>query len=110
MQLYCARPRCLRMHTLNLSYQNNHRILGEYVRFQSLFTHHYGMVRYTHAISFMEISIIYVFSMEGGELFNRIRLRHEKPFTEREAAHIILMIAKAVAHLHRMDMVCNSLY
>lgn len=48
--------------------------------------------------------------MEGGELFNRIRQRHEKPFTEREAAHIILMIAKAVAHLHRMDMVCSSSY
>jgi serine/threonine protein kinase len=43
--------------------------------------------------------------MEGGELFNRIRQRHEKPYTEREAAHIILMIAKAVAHLHHMDMV-----
>jgi serine/threonine protein kinase len=43
--------------------------------------------------------------MEGGELFNRIRERHDKPYTEREAAHIFLMIGKAVAHLHRMDMV-----
>lgn len=43
--------------------------------------------------------------MDGGELFNRIRDRQDKPFTEREAADIILMIAKAVAHLHRMDMV-----
>jgi serine/threonine protein kinase len=46
-----------------------------------------------------------VFSMEGGELFNRIRQRHEKPYTEREAAQIILMIAKAVGHLHHMDVV-----
>jgi serine/threonine protein kinase len=43
--------------------------------------------------------------MEGGELFNRIRDRQDKPFTEREAANIILMIAKAVAHLHHMDIV-----
>ena len=43
--------------------------------------------------------------MEGGELFNRIRQRQDKPYTEREAAHIILMIAKAVAHLHHMDIV-----
>ncbi|CAF0819943.1 unnamed protein product [Rotaria sordida] len=42
--------------------------------------------------------------MEGGELFNRIRERQDKPYTEREAAHIILMIAKAVIHLHHMDM------
>jgi serine/threonine protein kinase len=47
------------------------------------------------------------FSMEGGELFNRIRQRQDKPYTEREAAHIIYMIAKAVAHLHHMDMVTN---
>lgn len=45
------------------------------------------------------------FSMDGGELFNRIRDRQDKPFTEREAANVILMIAKAVAHLHHMDMV-----
>jgi serine/threonine protein kinase len=43
--------------------------------------------------------------MEGGELFNRIRQRQDKPYTEREAAHVILMIAKAVAHLHHMDIV-----
>jgi mitogen-activated protein kinase-activated protein kinase 2 len=43
--------------------------------------------------------------MEGGELFNRIRERQDKPYTEREAASIILMIAKAVAHLHHMDTV-----
>ena len=45
--------------------------------------------------------------MEGGELFNRIRQRQDKPYTEREAAHLIFMIAKAVAHLHHMDMVGN---
>jgi serine/threonine protein kinase len=43
--------------------------------------------------------------MEGGELFDRIRSRQDKPYTEREAASIILMIAKAVGHLHHMDMV-----
>jgi serine/threonine protein kinase len=43
--------------------------------------------------------------MDGGELFNRIRDRQDKPYTEREAANVILMIAKAVAHLHHMDMV-----
>ena len=43
--------------------------------------------------------------MEGGELFNRIRQRQDKPYTEREAANVISMIAKAVAHLHHMDMV-----
>ncbi|CAF5155537.1 unnamed protein product, partial [Rotaria sp. Silwood1] len=42
--------------------------------------------------------------MEGGELFQRIRDKHDKPYTEREAARIILMVAKAVAHLHHMDM------
>ena len=47
--------------------------------------------------------------MDGGELFNRIRDRHDKPFTEREAADIILMIAKAVSHLHHMDIVRNYL-
>jgi len=43
--------------------------------------------------------------MEGGELFNRIRQKQDKPYTEREAAHVILMIGKAVHHLHHMDMV-----
>ncbi|CAF3748302.1 unnamed protein product [Rotaria sordida] len=47
--------------------------------------------------------------MEGGELFNRIRERQDKPYTEREAAHIILMIAKAVIHLHHMDMAHRDL-
>ncbi|CAF1220661.1 unnamed protein product [Adineta ricciae] len=47
--------------------------------------------------------------MEGGELFNRIRDRQDKPFTEREAANTILMIAKAVAHLHHMDMAHRDL-
>lgn len=43
--------------------------------------------------------------MDGGELFNRIRQRQDKPYTEREAAQVIMMIAQAVAHLHHMDMV-----
>ncbi|CAF3186282.1 unnamed protein product [Rotaria sp. Silwood2] len=47
--------------------------------------------------------------MDGGELFNRIRNKHDKPYTEREAANIILMIAKAVAHLHHMDMAHRDL-
>jgi serine/threonine protein kinase len=47
--------------------------------------------------------------MDGGELFNRIRDRQDKPYTEREAANVILMIAKAVAHLHHMDIVKKDL-
>ena len=47
--------------------------------------------------------------MEGGELFNRIRDRQERPYTEREAAKLILMIAKSVAHLHHLDIVRNRL-
>ncbi|CAF4606127.1 unnamed protein product, partial [Rotaria socialis] len=47
--------------------------------------------------------------MDGGELFNRIRNRRDRPYTEREAANVILMIAKAVAHLHHMDMAHRDL-
>ncbi|CAF3575688.1 unnamed protein product [Rotaria socialis] len=47
--------------------------------------------------------------MDGGELFNRIRNKHDRPYTEREAANVILMIAKAVAHLHHMDMAHRDL-
>ena len=43
--------------------------------------------------------------MEGGELFNRIRDRQDRPYTEREVARLILMVTKAVAHLHCMDIV-----
>lgn len=43
--------------------------------------------------------------MEGGELFDRIRDRQDRPFTEREAAKTIMTIARAVAHLHHMDVV-----
>jgi serine/threonine protein kinase len=64
----------------------------------------YGMVC-SIRIFFILINYIYLFSMDGGELFNRIRDRQDKPYTEREAANVILMIAKAVAHLHHMDMV-----
>ncbi len=68
-----------------------------------MFINCYGMV----CLNRFHLLIFYfvIFSMEGGELFNRIRDRQDKPFTEREAANIILMIAKAVAHLHHMDMV-----
>jgi serine/threonine protein kinase len=52
--------------------------------------------------------LLFLFSMEGGELFNRIRQRQDKPYTEREAANIILMIARAVGHLHHMDIVRNN--
>jgi len=47
--------------------------------------------------------------MEGGELFNRIRDRQDKPFTEREAANIITMITNAVIHLHHMDVAHRDL-
>ena len=43
--------------------------------------------------------------MEGGELFDRIKCREANPYTERDAAKFIMMIVKAVAHLHRMDIV-----
>lgn len=46
--------------------------------------------------------------MDGGELFNRIRDRQDKPYTEREAARLIKMIGKAVSHLHQMDIVSFS--
>jgi serine/threonine protein kinase len=54
---------------------------------------------------FLSLILFVRCSMEGGELFNRIRDRQDKPYTEREAANIILMIAKAVGHLHHMDIV-----
>ncbi len=43
--------------------------------------------------------------MEGGELYDRIRQRETRPYTERDAANYILMIVRAVAHLHAMDIV-----
>jgi serine/threonine protein kinase len=41
--------------------------------------------------------------MEGGELFERIQRRGDKPFTEREAAEVVHMIASALTHLHTMN-------
>ena len=48
-------------------------------------------------------------SMEGGELFERIKKRKIHPYTERDAARYISMIVKAVAHLHDMDIVSSLL-
>ena len=74
-----------------------------------MFTNRHGMVRANGRELLLSNAStplpLLFFSMEGGELFNRIRQRHEKPYTEREAAQIILMIAKAVGHLHHMDVV-----
>jgi len=47
--------------------------------------------------------------MEGGELFERIQQKGETPFTEKEAAAIIRMIAVAVAHLHAMNIAHRDL-
>ena len=47
--------------------------------------------------------------MEGGELFNRIRNRQDRPYTEREVAQIVMVIAKSVAHLHHMDIVSENI-
>ncbi|KAK6176539.1 hypothetical protein SNE40_014805 [Patella caerulea] len=47
--------------------------------------------------------------MEGGELFTRIQERADSAFTEREAAGIIKDIAKAIAHLHNMDIAHRDL-
>lgn len=83
------------------------RLIGKYVCIESMSIDCDGMVR-TIRIFFLDYKCLFFqneFSMDGGELFNRIRDRQDKPFTEREAADIILMIAKAVAHLHHMDMV-----
>ncbi|CAF1618902.1 unnamed protein product, partial [Didymodactylos carnosus] len=47
--------------------------------------------------------------MNGGELFNRIRERDDKPFTEREAARIMQSICFAVQFLHDMDIAHRDL-
>ncbi|CAF4458733.1 unnamed protein product [Rotaria sp. Silwood2] len=47
--------------------------------------------------------------MEGGELFNRIQQRSDKPYTERDAARYIWMMVQAVYHLHKMDIVHRDL-
>lgn len=44
-----------------------------------------------------------MYSMEGGELFQRIQDRAENAFTEREAAEIMHDICKAIQYLHSMD-------
>ena len=48
------------------------------------------------------------FSMEGGELFNRISSRQTNPYTEGDAKRYLLMIIKAVQHLHSMNIVFNK--
>ncbi|XP_065059096.1 MAP kinase-activated protein kinase 2-like [Rhopilema esculentum] len=47
--------------------------------------------------------------MDGGELFERIQQHGDTPFTEREAAAIVRMIALAVAHLHAMNIAHRDL-
>ncbi|CAF1161063.1 unnamed protein product [Rotaria sp. Silwood1] len=47
--------------------------------------------------------------MEGGDLYHRLRSRIDKSYTEREAAKIISMVTKAVAHLHHMDIAHRDL-
>ncbi|CAF4730612.1 unnamed protein product, partial [Rotaria sp. Silwood2] len=47
--------------------------------------------------------------MEGGELFNRIEQRNDKPYTERDAARHIWMLVQAVHHLHTMDIAHRDL-
>jgi mitogen-activated protein kinase-activated protein kinase 2 len=48
----------------------------------------------------LSLLILLSFSMEGGELFQRIQDRQEGPFTEREAAQIMHEICLALKHLH----------
>lgn len=64
---------------------------------------------YENMYSSQRCLLIVMECMEGGELFNRIRDRNDRPFTEREAANIILAIANAVAHLHNMDIAHRDL-
>ncbi|KAK3796842.1 hypothetical protein RRG08_015004 [Elysia crispata] len=47
--------------------------------------------------------------MKGGELFTRIQQRADSAFTEREAAAVISDIAKAIFHLHSMDIAHRDL-
>ncbi|XP_067683997.1 MAP kinase-activated protein kinase 2-like [Haliotis asinina] len=47
--------------------------------------------------------------MEGGELFTRIQERADSAFTEREAASVICDIAKAIQHLHSMNIAHRDL-
>ena len=49
------------------------------------------------------ILLIVMECMEGGELFSRIQERAEHAFTEREAAEIVHEIARALQHLHTMN-------
>lgn len=46
------------------------------------------------------LKVFVPFSMEGGELFQRIQDRQDGPFTEREAAHIMHEICVALKYLH----------
>jgi len=56
-----------------------------------------------------ECLLIVMECMEGGELFERIQSRGDHPFTEREAAATVRMIAMGVVHLHTMNIAHRDL-
>ncbi|CAF1457404.1 unnamed protein product [Rotaria magnacalcarata] len=70
------------------------------VQLLDVYENHRGSVLYFYIV--MEC-------MEGGELFNRIQQRSERPYTERDAARYIRMIVEGVYHLHSMDIAHRDL-
>ncbi|KAL5013775.1 hypothetical protein ScPMuIL_008045 [Solemya velum] len=70
------------------------------VRVIDVFENHYGGQR---------CLLVIMECMEGGELFSRIQERADSAFTEREAAEIISEVAKAIQHLHSMNIAHRDL-
>jgi mitogen-activated protein kinase-activated protein kinase 2 len=56
---------------------------------------------YENVIDSQKCLLVVMECMEGGELFNRIQQRADRPFTEREAAEIVFQIASAIRFLHK---------
>lgn len=60
-------------------------------------------------VFFLLIRDVFVnYSVAGGELYDRIVRRNERPYSERDAARYISMLVEAVAHLHALDIVRHS--
>ncbi|BFZ08384.1 hypothetical protein BsWGS_11423 [Bradybaena similaris] len=64
---------------------------------------------YENTYSGQRCLLIVMECMEGGELFTRIQERANLAFTEREAAAVIHDIAKAINHLHSMNIAHRDL-
>ncbi|XP_025106866.1 MAP kinase-activated protein kinase 2-like isoform X2 [Pomacea canaliculata] len=74
-------------------------------------THHIVKIHdvYENNYSGQRCLLVVMECMEGGELFTRIQERADSAFTEREAAEIIRSIAKAIDHLHSMNIAHRDL-